>query len=108
MQHCAPNLESLSIDIAALTRRRDRMIGALTQWGYEVIRPEGTFYPFGRAWGGDSDSLFDALADRDVFVMPGRVLEPPQHFRVGLTAQDAIHQRALPASLGRATLWQGR
>src|SRR3546814_7889252 len=57
------------------------MIGALTQWGYEVIRPEGTFYLFGRAWGGDSDSLFDALADRDVFVMPGRVLATPQHFR---------------------------
>src|SRR3546814_10191336 len=55
MQHAVPDLESLSIDIAALTRRRDRMIGALTQWGYEVIRPEGTFYLFGRAWGGDSD-----------------------------------------------------
>ncbi|HEY9539983.1 MAG TPA: aminotransferase class I/II-fold pyridoxal phosphate-dependent enzyme [Kiloniellaceae bacterium] len=97
MQHAVPDLESLSIDIAALTRRRDRMIGALTQWGYEVIRPEGTFYLFGRAWGGDSDSLFDALADRDVFVMPGRVLATPQHFRVCLTATDAMIERALPA-----------
>src|SRR3546814_8095274 len=35
MQHAVPDLESLSIDISALTRRRDRMIGALTQWGYE-------------------------------------------------------------------------
>jgi aspartate aminotransferase len=97
MQHAVPDLESLTIDIAALTRRRDRMVGALSQWGYEVIRPEGTFYLFGRAPGGDSDSLFDALADRDVFVMPGRVLDTPQHFRVCLTATDAMIERALPA-----------
>lgn len=97
MQHAVPDLESLSIDIAALARRRDRMVGALTQWGYEVVRPEGTFYLFGRAPGGDSDSLFDALADRDVFVLPGRVLATPQHFRVCLTATDEMVERALPA-----------
>lgn len=97
MQHAVPDLENLSIDIAALTRRRDRMVGALSQWGYEVIRPEGTFYLFARAPGGDSDSLFEALADRDVFVLPGRVLETPQHFRVCLTATDAMVERALPA-----------
>lgn len=97
MQHAIPDLETLTIDIAALTRRRDRMVGALTQWGYELIKPEGTFYLFGRAPGGDSDALFDALADRDVFVMPGRVLDTPQHFRVCLTATDGMIERALPA-----------
>src|SRR3546814_1344076 len=51
MQRAVPDLEKLTIDIAALTRRRDRMVGALTQWGYEVIKPEGTFYLFGRAPG---------------------------------------------------------
>lgn len=97
MQHAVPDLEALTIDMAALTRRRDRMVDALTQWGYEVIRPEGTFYLFGRAPGGDSDALFDALADRDVFVMPGRVLSTPEHFRVCLTATDEMIERALPA-----------
>jgi len=97
MQHAVPDLESLTIDVDALTRRRDRMVGALTQWGYEVIKPEGTFYLFGRAPRGDSDALFDALADRDVFVMPGRVLSTPQHFRVCLTATDEMVERALPA-----------
>ncbi|HMA15986.1 MAG TPA: aminotransferase class I/II-fold pyridoxal phosphate-dependent enzyme [Kiloniellaceae bacterium] len=97
MQHAVPDLEALTIDIAALTRRRDRMVGALTQWGYEVIKPEGTFYLFGRAPDGNSDGLFDALADRDVFIMPGRVLSTPEHFRVCLTATDAMVEQALPA-----------
>ena len=97
MQHAIPDLEALTIDIAALTRRRDRMVGALGQWGYDVIRPEGTFYLFGRVPGGDGGRFFDALADRDVFVMPGSVLDTPQHFRLCLTATDDMVERALPA-----------
>jgi aspartate aminotransferase len=97
MQYAVPDLEALTIDIAALTRRRDRMVGALGRWGYDLIRPEGTFYLFGRVPGGDGGRFFDALADRDVFVMPGSVLDTPQHFRVCLTATDAMIERALPA-----------
>jgi len=97
MQHAIPDLEALSLDMAALTGRRDRMVGALRQWGYEVLQPEGTFYLFARAPGGDGGRFFDALADRDVFVMPGSVLQTPDYFRVCLTATDAMVERALPA-----------
>lgn len=97
MQYAVPDLEALSIDIAALTGRRDRMVGALHQWGYEVLPPEGTFYLFARVPGGDGGRFFDTLADRDVFVMPGSVLQTPDYFRVCLTATDAMVERALPA-----------
>ena len=97
MQYAIPDLEALSLDIAALTGRRDRMVGALRQWGYEVLQPEGTFYLFARVPGSDGGRFFDALADRDVFVMPGSVLQTPDYFRVCLTASDAMVERALPA-----------
>ena len=97
MQYAVPDLEDLGIDRTALTARRDRMVDALTQWGYQLVRPEGTFYLFGRAPGGDGEAFFNALADRDVFVMPGRILETPSHFRVCLTANDAMVERSLPA-----------
>jgi aspartate aminotransferase len=97
MQHSVPDLENLTIDMAALTRRRDRLYGAMTQWGYDMVRPEGTFYLFGAVPGGDGDRFFNALADRDVFVMPGKVLDTPTHFRLCLTASDAMVERALPA-----------
>ena len=38
----------VSIDIDELTRKRDRLYGALTDAGYALTRPEGTFY----LWGG--------------------------------------------------------
>jgi len=73
MQYAVPDLEHLSIDMSALTRRRDRVLSELEPLGYEFAPPEGTFYLFGKAPGGDDTAFFNALADRDVFVMPGAI-----------------------------------
>lgn len=44
MQYAVPDLEKLSIDQAALARRRDRFLATLLKAGYSVLPPEGTFY----------------------------------------------------------------
>lgn len=97
MQRAVPALEDLSIDQAALVHRRDRLLAALTDGGYRPVTPEGTFYLFSRWPEGDPGELWDRLADRDVFVMPGSILGAPDHFRISLTASDAMVERALPA-----------
>jgi aspartate aminotransferase len=97
MQYSVAALEDVSMDIAALTRRRDRMLGALEQWGYRLTRPEGTFYLWGAAPGGDAVRFADALAARDVLVMPGTLFERPGDFRISLTANSEMIERALPA-----------
>jgi aspartate/methionine/tyrosine aminotransferase len=71
LQYAVEDLERLSIDIDELQRKRDRLHGALTQWGYSMTKPEGTFYLWGRAPGGDSVAFTRRLADQGVFVMPG-------------------------------------
>ena len=43
------------------------------------------------------DMFWNALADRDVFVMPGAIMNAPGYFRICLTASDAMVERALPA-----------
>ena len=43
------------------------------------------------------DALFERLADRDVFVVPGSSLSTPAYFRVCLTANDDMIERSLPA-----------
>jgi aspartate aminotransferase len=96
MQHAIPDLESLSIDIDALTRKRDLLIGALEPAGYKVLRPGGTFYLFCKC-PGDEMTIWNALADRDVFVLPGQVMEAPGNFRICLTASQSMVERALPA-----------
>ncbi|MCC6735850.1 MAG: aminotransferase class I/II-fold pyridoxal phosphate-dependent enzyme [Bauldia sp.] len=98
MQYALPDLEDLSIDLAALTRRRDVLVATLAAAGYEIVPPEGTFYLWGR-WpaGAEAGRTWNALADRDVFVLPGEILGTPSWFRICLTASDAMVERALPA-----------
>jgi aspartate aminotransferase len=97
MQHALPRLETLSIDQAAIAARRDRLVDVLNGAGYDVLRPEGTFYLWSRWPAGDPQMFWNALADRDVFVMPGSIMSAPGYFRICLTASDAMVERALPA-----------
>jgi len=96
MQYSVPALENVSIDIAELTRKRDTLYGALSAAGYTLTRPEGTFYLWGTAPGGDADAYCDALAERGIHLMPGSIFERPRHFRVSLTATMETIERALP------------
>ena len=97
MQYALQDLDRLSIDRAALLRRRDALSRVLAQAGYGVLPPEGTFYLWVRWSSADPDRQWNALADRDVFVMPGTLMHVPDHFRISLTASDAMVERALPA-----------
>ena len=97
MQYTVPDLENLSVDLGALTRKCDRLSVALDAAGCQILRPEGTFYMWIRWPEGDPESFWNRLADRDVFVMPGNVMAAPSYFRISLTASEAMVERALPA-----------
>lgn len=94
LQHALPDLEPLSIDIPHLQRKRDRMVKMLRDIGYEVNVPEGTFYLLVRAPIDDDVAFIERLAEHDVFCLPGRAAELPGYFRVSLTANDDMIERA--------------
>jgi aspartate aminotransferase len=97
LQHAIGDLEALSVDIAALQARRDRMVPALREMGYEVSRPEGTFYLMVRSPDPDDLAFTDRLAGMGALVLPGTIVECPGWFRISLTASDEMVERSLPA-----------
>jgi aspartate aminotransferase len=97
LQHAISDLEGLSVDIAALQARRDRMVPALREMGYEVTRPEGTFYLMVRSPDPDDMAFTARLAELGTLVLPGTIVECPGWFRVSLTASDAMVERGLDA-----------
>jgi len=97
MQYAIPDLENLAIAQVALTRRRDRFMATLLSAGYSVLPPEGTFYLWSKWSDSDPQRQWNALADRDVFVLPGSMMNAPDYFRISLTASDEMVERALPA-----------
>ena len=96
LQRAVVDLEGLSIDVAALERRRDRLAAALIEMGYELTIPEATFYMMVRSPLADDQAFTSLLARHDVFVGPGEIFELPGYFRLSLTANDEMVTRALP------------
>ena len=96
MQYAVPRLETLSLDVAHLQAKRDRMTGALREMGYDVATPEGTFYLFPRSPLPDDEAFVALLAEAGVLVMPGRLFETPGFFRICLTATMDTIEASLP------------
>jgi aspartate aminotransferase len=97
LQYAVADLEPLSIDIAHLQRKRDRVANGLRGAGYELNVPEGTFYVLVKSpWGGHGEFVAH-LATKGVLVLPGYTFEMPDYFRISITASDAMIERSLPA-----------
>jgi aspartate aminotransferase len=97
MQYAIGDLEPASVDVAGLQRRRDRVVSALSEMGYDIVTPMGTFYVLVRSPIADDVAFAEQLAQDNVFVMPGNIFELPGWFRISLTANDDMVDRALPA-----------
>jgi aspartate aminotransferase len=96
LQHALADLERLTIDIGALQHRRDRLVPALREMGYEASMPEGTFYTMARSPIDDDVAFAEVLARHRVLVLPGSIVEVPGWFRVSLTASDAMTDAGIP------------
>jgi aspartate aminotransferase len=107
MQYALPRLEAeVPFDIALYQRKRDTMVSALAEIGYDVHRPEGAFYLFPRSPLADDQAFARILADLGVLVLPGAMFETPGFFRICLTATLDTIEASLPrfaAALATAT-----
>lgn len=96
MQYAIDDLESLSIDLAELERKRDWFVEELGAAGYELRPPEGTFYLWVRSPDPDDVAFMERLAKDKVLVLPGTTCESAGHFRISLTATPEMIERSLP------------
>ncbi|MBK9124375.1 MAG: aminotransferase class I/II-fold pyridoxal phosphate-dependent enzyme [Chloroflexi bacterium] len=96
LQHALGDLEKLSIDMERLQHKRDWMVRELTAMGYTLHAPEGTFYLLPRSPIPDDWRFVSVLAEHDILALPGTVVEMPGYFRLSLTANEGMIERALP------------
>jgi aspartate aminotransferase len=102
MQYAIPDLDALSIDQLALARRRDTLTASLNRSRYEVLPPEGTFYVWIKWPDADPESMWNTLADHDVFVMPGSMMNALGKLPSGRTAsQTDIRNMIDRVAMGR-------
>ncbi|HWL49156.1 MAG TPA: aminotransferase class I/II-fold pyridoxal phosphate-dependent enzyme, partial [Acidimicrobiia bacterium] len=96
MQYSLAELDTLSIDLVELERKRDLFVTELQQAGYEVQSPEGTFYLWVRSPDPNDVDFVQRLAGQGVLVLPGTTCASPGHFRISLTGTMEMIERGLP------------
>ena len=101
---CAPSLMQKIIarcahlrpDLAAYDRNRRALYEGLLEAGYEVAKPDGAFYLFVKAPGGDAMAFSEKAKQKDLLVVPGDGFGCPGYFRVCYCVSYDMIQRSLP------------
>ena len=87
---CAPSLwqkviarcTHLRPDLAAYEKNRAALYEGLVDLGYEVAKPDGAFYLFVKAPGGDANEFSDLAKQKDLLLVPGDGFGCPGYFRL--------------------------
>jgi aspartate aminotransferase len=97
MQRVVGALPGHGIDIGPYERRKELLCNGLKKAGYEFTEPDGTFYLFPKAPGGDDMAYVQALQEELVLTVPGRGFGTPGYFRISYCVDEEIIARSIPA-----------
>ena len=101
---CAPSLWQKVIarcvhlrpDLESYDRNRRTLYEALTAMGYEMAKPDGAFYLFIKAPGGDAVAFSEKAKQKDLLVVPGDGFGCPGYFRICYCVSYEMIQKSLP------------
>ena len=103
---CPPTLIQLTIarcadetpDLAAYDENRQLLYRELTAMGYQCAKPDGAFYLFVKAPGGDDVAFCErAKREHNLLVVPGTGFECPGYVRLSYCVSNDMIRRSLPA-----------
>ena len=101
---CAPSLWQKVIarcaevrpDLESYDRNRKLLYGELTAMGYEMAKPDGAFYLFIKAPGGDAVAFSEKAKQQDLLIVPGDGFGCPGWFRICYCLDYDTIRRSLP------------
>ena len=107
MQRVVARIQGVSVDVEIYRRKRDLFHSALASMGYDLGVPEGAFYLFPKAPGGDDLAFIEALQGELILAVPGRGFRMPGYFRLAYCVDTQViersfagFERAIRAKLG--------
>jgi aspartate aminotransferase len=101
MQRVVACMQGMSVDIAEYARKRELLCDGLAGFGYEFVKPAGTFYLFPRSPIADDVEFVNVLKEERILVVPGSGFNGPGYFRIAFCVDDTTIKNAMPG-FGRA------
>ena len=83
-------------DLDAYDLNRRTLYEGLTALGYEMAKPDGAFYLFIKAPGGDAMAFSEKAKQKDLLIVPGDGFGCPGWFRICYCVSLDMIQRSLP------------
>ncbi len=102
---CAPSLFQRvaaaclgqTANLSVYKTNRDLLYNALTQYGYDVVHPDGAFYLFMRAPEPDAVAFSERAKKYEILVVPSDDFGMPGYVRISYCVDTDTVRRALPA-----------
>ena len=83
-------------DLEAYDENRTLLYQELTAMGYTVAKPDGAFYLFIAAPGGDSEAFSEKAKQKNLLVVPGTSFGCREYFRICYCVSNDMIRRSLP------------
>ena len=102
---CAPSLIQKAValccdimpDLEAYDVNRNLLYNGLTEIGYECAKPQGAFYLFVKAPGGDAMAFAEKAKNKNLLIVPSDSFGVPGYFRLSYCVSKEMIERSLPA-----------
>ncbi len=102
---CAPSLIQKAValccdimpDLEAYDVNRNLLYNGLTEIGYECAKPQGAFYLFVKAPGGDAMAFAEKAKKKNLLIVPSDSFGVPGYFRLSYCVSKEMIERSLPA-----------
>lgn len=82
MQRVIARCIDAKVDVEIYNRNREVLYNNLTAFGYHCVKPQGTFYLFIEALGGDDLAFANAAKKHNILIVPGRSFGCPGYCRI--------------------------
>ena len=102
---CAPSLIQRAVaqccdimpDLEAYDVNRNLLYNGLTEIGYKCAKPQGAFYLFVKAPGGDAMAFAEIAKKKNLLIVPSDSFGVPGYFRLSYCVSKEMIERSLPA-----------
>ena len=96
MQRIVAQLNNASVDVESYKKRRDILMKGLKDAEYEFINPDGAFYLFCKAPGGDDVAFVRHLQTFNILAVPGVGFGGPGYFRLAYCVAEKTIVNSIP------------
>jgi aspartate aminotransferase len=95
MQRLVAGLQDVTVDVSEYRKKRDFIYDALTDIGYDVVKPGGAFYLFPKSPLENDVEFVRTLQEKMVLVVPGSGFGGPGYFRLSFSVPDRVLEGSL-------------